>query len=223
MQTGRKIILFGFLSAFLGGLMGCTTGDFSAPINSIENFGDASTSSQQDSGSEAVTSEPVDDEDQEMHKAEVTAQKSTSSSPQLVVQRQWNYQKPESTPPKATPPQFQVESTSVAKTSVHSIVNGTVISDDAGVISLQAKSGESVHSVAKGSVIYTGPSVQGNGKMVIVKNADGTLFAYSHLGTLSVSEGHTVDTSEILGTVSDEPLVFQVRQASGVVDAKKYL
>lgn len=209
---------------FGGLLSGCVAENSSAPIETIHNFGDVSSTQNSDPSAgalgttDATASAEVDDEDHAMQQAVA----SSNAAPQLKVQRHWDYQTPE-VEEQAAPPKIQYHVAPVAKTPVHNLVNGELISDDAGVLSIQSKAGEKVHSVEKGTLIYTGPSVQGGGKMVIVKNADGTLFAYSHLASVTLAEGHAVNALDVIGTASDEPLVFQVRQAGGVIDAKKYV
>jgi hypothetical protein len=217
MQTCWKVIGLSSLSVAFLSLTACAPGSGAAPIDTIHNFGEVSAAvTTERSNTPMATSEPVDDEDRAMERA-ASVSSSQRQSSQLIVNRNWDYQKPQATGPKTT-----FESDAPKSVKVHSIVEGTLVSNEGGVATIQAEDGEKVHSVATGTVIYTGPSVQGDGKMVIVKDDEGTLFAYSHLATLSVPEGRPVNRSDVLGTTSEEPIIFQVRKQSGAVDPKNY-
>jgi hypothetical protein len=218
MQTGWKVVGFSFFSFALVSLTACAPGSGAAPIHTIHNFGEVSAEvTSERSDTPMATSEPVDDEDRAMQRANSVAS-SQSQSSQLVVNKNWDYQRPQASAPKTT-----FESATPQAVNVHSIVEGTLISNEGGIATIQAQEGAKVRSAAQGSVIYTGPSVQGDGRMVIVKDDEGTLFAYSHLGTLSVPEGRPVNRSDVLGTAAEEPLIFQVRKQNGAVDPKRYL
>ena len=225
MQTCRKMILkikaskklFSLLVLSFLGLIGCTPQDSSAPIDTIHNFGDVSSVDK--NMNPPVASLPVEEPEPTLNSDE-----NKDKVSQLVVHRRWTYSPADKpTDQAAPPPKFEYAPAPVTKTAVHSLVNGELLSDDAGVLSIQTKPGEKVHSVVPGSVIYTGPSVQGGGQMVIVKSSEGVLFAYSHLQSIAPAEGRVVSKGDVLGITSNDPLVFQVRQAGGVLDAKKYI
>jgi murein DD-endopeptidase MepM/ murein hydrolase activator NlpD len=225
----RDLTLLGleFILIAIGvlGLSGCGNQNFSAPIDTIHNFGDPA---QANLPAPQVSVPPEGNSDEELVKA--ASSSNTKDQPsQLIVSRRWTYDSPPSSSAtkdsatEASPPKFEYKSSSVTKIPVPAIVKGELISDDAGVLKIQANPGEKVKSVAPGAVIYTGPSVQGSGKMVIVKSSEGILFAYSHLQSIAVSEGANVSKGDNLGEASRDPLVFQVRQSGGVLDGKKYI
>jgi murein DD-endopeptidase MepM/ murein hydrolase activator NlpD len=234
---GVKAVVLSVAMSF--GLSGCMNQNLAAPIDTIHNFGDPTQSNLADP-QVSVPAEGNSDEQWVKSASAQTENADADTHPsQLIVQRRWNYDQPSNQASNQASNQSDAlsrqgsgavagsksgdKATVVTKTPVRGIVNGDLISDDAGVLKIQADRGEKVRSVVPGSVIYIGPSVQGVGKMVIVKSSEGMLFAYSHLQSTAVSEGAHVAKSDVLGAASDEPLVFQVRQSGGVLDGKKYI
>ena len=210
------------------GLSGCVNQDFSAPIDVIHDFGDPSVLGANNMANPQVSVPAEGNSDEKMvgsissdASSDASSNQTSPHPSQLIVERRWSYDAPQSS--SNSTPKLEDKTQVVTKTPVRSIVKGELLSDDAGVLSIQTKSGEKVHSVVSGSVIYTGPSVQGSGKMVIVKSAEGILFAYSHLGSFSVSEGASLSKGDVIGVASDDPLVFQVRQSGSLLDGKKYI
>lgn len=94
-------------------------------------------------------------------------------------------------------------------------------------LNISAKEGASVLSASAGKVIYTGPDVSGNGKMVIVSHTGGYLSAYGYLSGVSVKQGQSISRGKLLGKVGDYQgrgvLHFEIRQNGSIKNPRLLL
>ncbi|ACC98768.1 Membrane-bound metallopeptidase [Elusimicrobium minutum Pei191] len=148
--------------------------------------------------------------------------------------------KGESQAPKTAP---QID---ISKNSLPAPVSGTVISKfgkeynkDLNTwifrdgIKLSAKKGETVYSVAEGSVIYAG-SFRSYGNVVIINHGHGFFTIYGYLNRIDVENGDTVGARTPIGIVGMDnqqgsmgtgrtALYFEVRQGTTAVDPELWL
>jgi lipoprotein NlpD len=88
--------------------------------------------------------------------------------------------------------------------------------------------GQPVYAAASGKVTYTGASVRGYGKLVIIKHNETYLSVYSHNSQVLVKEGQDVakgqKIAEMGSTDTDRvKLHFEIRKLGKPVDPAKYL
>ena len=101
-------------------------------------------------------------------------------------------------------------------------MQGHVTPDVEGGIDIESKAHTNVVAAKSGKVIYSGPDVSGDGKMVILDQGDGFLSAYGNLESIRVKEGASVSRADSLGRVKDV-LHFEIRESGNSMDVSKYL
>ncbi len=102
---------------------------------------------------------------------------------------------------------------------------GHVSPDSAGGIDIDSKvHNANVVAAKAGKVIYAGPDVSGDGKLVILDNSDGYLSAYGNLESISsqIQEGSALARADSIGKVRSV-LHFDIRQSGVSLDPEKYL
>ncbi len=94
-------------------------------------------------------------------------------------------------------------------------------------VQIAAPAGSAVLAAASGQVIFSGNGATGYGQMIIIKNSNNFLTAYSNLAKLSVKTGATVKRGQaigVIGSINGQPcLHFEVRQAGDPVDPLTYM
>ena len=91
-------------------------------------------------------------------------------------------------------------------------------------VEIQAVSGASVKSAARGVVVYAGDGLRDYGKLVIIKHTDYLLTAYGHNQKLLVKEGQVVDGSKIISKLgSSGRLYFEIRKDGKPINPMTYI
>jgi len=96
-------------------------------------------------------------------------------------------------------------------------------------INLAVPEGTSIKAAEAGSVIYAGDELEGYGKLVLVRHADGWVSAYAHNSKILVKRGDTVRRGQIIsqagatGSVNAPQLHFELRRGSKPVNPLDYL
>ena len=94
-------------------------------------------------------------------------------------------------------------------------------------VQISAPAGTSVLAASGGKVIFSGSGANGYGQMIIIKNGNNFLTAYSNLSSLKVKQGASVSRGNVIGvigTINNQPcLHFEVRQAGNPVDPMLYM
>jgi murein hydrolase activator len=92
-------------------------------------------------------------------------------------------------------------------------------------IDIKADTGETVHCVATGTVIYTG-SMRGLGRLVIVDHGGGFLTIYANLGEFAVTADQAVAAGAAMGKAGtgDTPQIhFEIRKSTDSLDPMLWL
>ena len=95
-------------------------------------------------------------------------------------------------------------------------------------IDIAGKSGQAVVASAAGKVVYSGSSLRGYGKLVIIKHNKTYLSAYAHNAQILVKEGQNVTKGHKIAEMGDTDadqvkLHFEIRKFGKPVDPAKYL
>jgi lipoprotein NlpD len=95
-------------------------------------------------------------------------------------------------------------------------------------IDISGKSGDAIHAVAAGKVVYAGTGVVGYGEMLIVKHSEIYLSAYGHNSRLLVREGEPVKAGQKIAEKGNSgtdtvKLHFEIRKEGKPVDPQKLL
>ncbi len=95
-------------------------------------------------------------------------------------------------------------------------------------IDIAAKAGEPVLAAASGKVVYSGSSLRGYGKLVIVKHSPSFLSAYAHNSQLLVKEGQSVQKGQKIAEAgssdAEQPMLhFEIRRQGKPVDPLRHL
>ena len=89
--------------------------------------------------------------------------------------------------------------------------------------------GTSVKAWEDGTVGYAGSDVKGDGKLVLVRHANGYVSAYAHNGEIDVKpgdkvkRGQTIAKSGASGNVTSPQLHFEIRSGATPVDPMQHL
>lgn len=111
-------------------------------------------------------------------------------------------------------------------------VKGKILAgfNDAGSkgLDIAGEQSQPVHAAAAGKVVYSGSSLRGYGKLIIIKHNKTYLSAYAHNNQLLVKEGQAVakgqKIAEMGNTDTDRvKLHFEIRKLGRPVDPGKYL
>lgn len=110
-------------------------------------------------------------------------------------------------------------------------VNGPVLSgfDDNGLgLDIGGRYGETVYSIAAGTVVYAGTGLRQFGRLVIVKHDALYLSAYGHNADLMVKEGDQVAERQAIAKMGRNDdgvtvLHFEIRKNGRSVDPARYL
>jgi len=107
------------------------------------------------------------------------------------------------------------------------LINNFVEGSNKG-IDIAAKLGDPVLSAAAGKVVYSGSSLRGYGKLVIVKHNAAFLSAYAHNSQLLVKEGQSVAKGQKIAEAgssdADQTMLhFEIRRQGKPVDPVKQL
>lgn len=108
------------------------------------------------------------------------------------------------------------------------IVSGFSESAHLKGIDITGKMGQPILASASGKVVYTGSSLRGYGKLVIIKHNKTYLSAYAHNSKILVTEGQNVKRGEEIGEMGDTDssqvmLHFEIRRFGKPVDPMNYL
>ncbi|MEI8295185.1 MAG: M23 family metallopeptidase [Alphaproteobacteria bacterium] len=96
-------------------------------------------------------------------------------------------------------------------------------------VNIAAPKGTPVKAADNGAVARSGNQLRGFGNFVLVKHADGLLTVYTHLDTVAVKDGDTVQRGQIIGTVGvtgqvKEPQIhFEIRRGKTPIDPQLLL
>jgi lipoprotein NlpD len=91
-------------------------------------------------------------------------------------------------------------------------------------VEIQAVSGASVKSAARGVVVYAGDGLRDYGKLIIIKHTDYLLSAYGHNQKLLVKEGQVVDSNKIISKLgSSGRLYFEIRKDGEPINPMTYI
>lgn len=97
-------------------------------------------------------------------------------------------------------------------------------------IDIAAPRGALVYAAADGTVMYSGDTVAGYGKLLLIRHNDSTVTAYANNDSLLVHEGATVKAGQIVASVGDSErkdgrtaLHFEVRVNGKHVNPNLYL
>ena len=97
-------------------------------------------------------------------------------------------------------------------------------------IDIAAPRGALVYAAADGTVMYSGETVAGYGKLLLIRHNDSTVTAYANNDSLLVHEGATVKAGQIVASVGDSErkdgrtaLHFEVRVNGKHVNPNLYL
>lgn len=91
-------------------------------------------------------------------------------------------------------------------------------------ITIAAAEGAVVRAAKPGEVAFIGNQVRNYGNMVILRHADGTLSAYSHLRDVAVKKGDKVAGGSVIahvgrtGTTGEPQLHFAIREGEQAID-----
>ena len=108
------------------------------------------------------------------------------------------------------------------------LVTGTSENPNLKGIDIAGKAGQPVVASAAGKVVYTGSSIRGYGKLIIVKHNATWLTAYAHNREILVKEGQQVtkgqSIAEMGNTDADQVMLhFEIRRHGTPVDPLKFL
>lgn len=95
-------------------------------------------------------------------------------------------------------------------------------------IDMTGQMGQPVFAVASGKVVYSGSSLRGYGKLIIIKHNKTFLTAYAHNSEILFKEGSIVKKGQKIAAMGDSEadrvkLHFEVRRLGKPVDPLKYL
>ena len=108
------------------------------------------------------------------------------------------------------------------------VVAGFSEKDHRKGIEITGKLGQPVFSSAAGKVVYSGSSLRGYGKLIIIKHNSTYLSAYAHNDKLLVKEGQMVAKGQMIAQMGSTDanrvaLHFEIRKLGKPVDPAKYL
>ncbi len=112
--------------------------------------------------------------------------------------------------------------------SAGKVIAGFNEASSAKGVDIGGKSGQPVLAAAPGKVVYSGSSLRGYGKLVIVKHNKTYLSAYAHNRQILVAEGQSVAKGQKIAEMGDSDadqvkLHFEIRRLGKPVDPMKYL
>lgn len=95
-------------------------------------------------------------------------------------------------------------------------------------LDIGGKAGDTVSAAAEGRVVYAGDSLQGYGKLILVKHNNTFLTAYAHNQTLLVKEGQLVKRGQKIAEMGNSgskqiKLHFEIRREGKPIDPLRYL
>jgi lipoprotein NlpD len=95
-------------------------------------------------------------------------------------------------------------------------------------IDIAGTQGQPVYAAAPGKVIYTGTSVRGYGKLIVIRHNETYLSAYAHNSAILVKEGQTVTKGQKIAEMGNSDtdqvkLHFEIRKLGQAVDPAGYL
>ncbi|MEL6364594.1 MAG: peptidoglycan DD-metalloendopeptidase family protein [Pseudomonadota bacterium] len=96
-------------------------------------------------------------------------------------------------------------------------------------INISAPAGTPVRAAASGVVIHRGDELEGYGKLILIKHADGWVTAYAHTDQIIVQKGDKVERGQIIakvgasGGVARPQLHFELRKDLRPVDPQSVL
>lgn len=108
------------------------------------------------------------------------------------------------------------------------VVSGFSESASLKGVDIAGKLGQPVLASAPGKVVYSGSSLRGYGKLIIIKHNDTYLSAYAHNSEILVKEGQAVVKGQKIGEMGNSDadqvkLHFEIRRLGKPVDPLKYL
>jgi lipoprotein NlpD len=108
------------------------------------------------------------------------------------------------------------------------VIAGFNDSTSAKGIDIVGKSGQPVYASAPGKVVYSGSSLRGYGKLIIIKHNKTFLSAYAHNKAILVKEGQSVSKGQKIAEMGDSDadqvkLHFEIRRFGKPVDPAKFL
>jgi len=95
-------------------------------------------------------------------------------------------------------------------------------------VDISGKAGQPIHAAAAGKVVYSGSSLRGYGKLIIIKHNKTYLSAYAHNSQILVKEGQSIAKGQKIAEMGDSDadrvkLHFEIRRFGKPVDPMKYL
>ena len=95
-------------------------------------------------------------------------------------------------------------------------------------LKISVPDGAPIHVAAMGEVIYVG-TVDGYGKMVLIRHDNGFVSNYARLKNVAVKQGQTVDKGDLIATggksegYANSEMLFELRQGTKTIDPTKYI
>ncbi|MDR2874868.1 MAG: peptidoglycan DD-metalloendopeptidase family protein [Methylobacillus sp.] len=95
-------------------------------------------------------------------------------------------------------------------------------------IDIAGTQGQPIYAAAPGKVIYTGTSVRGYGKLIVIRHNETYLSAYAHNNAILVKEGQMVTKGQKIAEMGNSDtdqvkLHFEIRKLGQAVDPAGYL
>jgi hypothetical protein len=96
-------------------------------------------------------------------------------------------------------------------------------------IDIGGKTGQPVRAALEGRIVYSGSTLRGYGKTIIIDHGDDLQSLYAHNSTLLAKEGERVVTGQVVarvgrtGNATTEHCHFEVRKREVAVDPLRYL
>jgi len=183
-------------------------------------------------------SEPKATKEPYSEQAMKAAAPAAAKPPVKPVEKPAEVAKPETRKPEATKPETAPEKPATTAGDDEAVewswpVNGKVLTgfNDAASakgIDIGGNQGQPVLASAAGKVVYSGSSLRGYGKLVIIKHNKTYLSAYAHNNQILVKEGQEVTKgqkiAEMGSTDTDRvKLHFEIRKLGKPVDPAKFL
>lgn len=93
-------------------------------------------------------------------------------------------------------------------------------------INIKAPRGDAVRAAENGVIVYSGQQIEGYGKMILIRHANGFLTAYAHMDKILIKNGDKVKRGQTIGTVGSTgnvktpQLHFEIRKGRDAINPK---
>lgn len=134
--------------------------------------------------------------------------------------------------PKTASNKTVAPAVSTSKTYLKMPAGGRIVQDykaqNSTGLKIAVPDGTPIHVAATGEVIYVG-TVNGYGKMVLIRHDNGFVSNYARLKNVTVKQGQTVDKGDLIATggksegYANSEMLFELRQGTKTIDPTKYI